>query len=626
MTTRAPGRKDATTSALFRPRETSAWVMRKGVPRLDRRPPINTPAPVGSTPTTNASRRASVAPRAHDAHAHAGGSTATTEGSFGASFGDTTVSGWPTLETNLPSRVRQRGLAQVGHPHAPARGPARYSGRGARDQVAELAPRRRAQERSPRRGRFPLEHDSTRDVVVAVRRTATAPRTPREFRHEKPRGGRAVLPAKRDGGAHRHHRADGVETTFPRGRRRGAAASAGSAIGIAGFRRVRVQNLERRHLHRAAAARTKPRGGDDATTERARVGKAEARDARPPCGVLESEKTLGDVVGGRKSKATDQRERDHGRVAKRGRGTGRPERPKRSKHPGSDPRLSWARFASTEGSSDRKGRRRSRVADASSSSASSRGFWTRLGFGTTGFVGRTRTRRCARVVRWGRWTRPGGARGAAGWVRRRAGSARAWRVSSRRDRRTNEVPRFEEAFSSSEGSSGRRRRSSCVVDANHRTSASARAPMGGRRQRMVERAASRCRRGRGSWSWSVRSREGRTCERFAVKHGRRVSRRPVRGVVRIEASHRDGASSGSRRPSAGCACRDGAAEGVPSFKVCRLSQRKSARASSPMTDANIFLVISSIQLCSASRHHEPGWARAVSSAPSAWARLVSWRA
>ena len=187
--------------------------------------------------------------------------------------------------------------------------------------------------------------------------------------------------------------------------------------------------------------------------------------------------------------------------------------------------------------------------------------------------------------------------------------------------RTNEVPRFEEAFSSSEGSSGRRRRSSCVVDANHRTSASARAPMGGRRQRMVERAASRCRRGRGSWSWSVRSREGRTCERFAVKHGRRVSRRPVRGVVRIEASHRDGASSGSRRPSAGCACRDGAAEGVPSFKVCRLSQRKSARASSPMTDANIFLVISSIQLCSASRHHEPGWARAVSSAPSAWARL-----
>ena len=337
-------------------------------------------------------------------------------------------------ETNLPSRVRQRGLAQVGHPHAPARGSARQPGRGARDEIAKLAPRRRAQEGSPRRGRFPLEHDSPRGVVVVVRGAAAAPRTPREFRHEKTRGGRAVLPAKRDRGTHRHHRADGVETAFPRGRRRGVRRVRGLRHRTRRrprLRRVLVQNLERRHLdHRAAAARAKPRGGDDATTERARVGKAEARDARPPGGVLESEETLGGVVGGWKSKATHQRERDHGRVAKRGRGS-----------------------------------------ETSETS----------GFGSVSVaVGRVVGKRAAELARRGR-------------------QPARLRVCARTDG----------GGDVSEWSSARRR--GAVVVAG---------------------------RGRGR---SDRGR-GRTRERFAVKRGRRVSRRPVRGIVRIDAGHRDGAS------------------------------------------------------------------------------------
>ena len=361
----------------------------------------------------------------------------------------------------------------------------------------------------------------------------------------------------------------------------GSDASAGSAIGIAVFGFVGSASKTSKD---ATSTAPPPRGRSHAVaTTRRPSARASGRPrhatrVHPVASSSRRKPSETSSEGGSRRRPTSA-SGTTGASRSAGEEPGRPERPKRSKHPGSDPRLSWARFASTEGSSDRKGRRRSRVANASSSSASSRGFWTRARLRDH------RVRRsdahapmCASCA-MGTMDAPRGSAGSGGVgsTTRGFGAGMARLVSARM--RTNEVPRFEEAFSSSEGSSGRRRRSSCVVDANHRTSASARAPMGGRRQRMVERAASRCRRGRGSWSWSVRSREGRTCERFAVKHGRRVSRRPVRGVVRIEASHRDGASSGSRRPSAGCACRDGAAEGVPSFKVCRLSQRKSARAS-----------------------------------------------
>ena len=109
-------------------------------------------------------------------------------------------------------------------------------------------------------------------------------------------------------------------------------------------------------------------------------------------------------------------------------------------------------------------------------------------------------------------------------------------------------------------------------------------------------------------------RDRRTRERFAVKRGRRVSRRPVRGIVRIDAGHRDGASVAVAPP-------------LRRLRLPRWRGRRGAkfqnypRRVARRSRSSVCRVVSScVRLLRLTT--EPGWARAVSSAPpSAWARL-----